>query len=123
MTYEEFMDLFKKRAHEELGYSMESMKFYPKGYTSDDPHQIEWIKDSNRLYTGEESTKLMLDILKMEMPEIGGVKNYHRMAIHRLYEDSLKDGFDKVFKKIEEDHKNVTETPVEADRIAANMKR
>ena len=41
MTYQEFIDRVKKQAYEELGYSLELMKFYPEGFTSDDPQMIE----------------------------------------------------------------------------------
>ena len=37
MTYEDFIEQYKKRAHEELGYDLDRMKFYPEGYTKVNP--------------------------------------------------------------------------------------
>ena len=83
MTYEEFIKQYRMRAHEELGYDLERMKFYPEGYTSDDPAKLEWIRDSNLRYTGEENTKLLTDILIMEVPANGNESTLHRIAIRQ----------------------------------------
>ena len=64
MTYQEFIDLIKTKAHEELSYDLDSIDFYPEGYTSDDPQMLEWIIDTNsKLTEGETSPWLKSDFL------------------------------------------------------------
>ena len=107
MTYQEFIEQVKKQAHEELGYSMELMKFYPEGFTSDDPHMIEWIRDSNYRFVGEENTRLLTDFLTMEVPEENGHSSIHRIAIRRMYENGKKNGFDAEFMEISSLQKDI----------------
>ena len=96
MTYEEFITELKNRVSAELGIPQDSMTFYPKGYTSDDPETIEWIRDSNMLYTGEDSDTLLDDFLLFEL-SWGSNKQLHRIAVRQMYEDSLEKGCDEVF--------------------------
>ena len=73
MTYEDFLDMLKEKANEELGFELDKMTFYPKGYTSMDPQTREWINDCNRRFSGDKSGTLsdgilMEDFLSMETP-------------------------------------------------------
>lgn len=119
MTYEDFIEQYKKRAHEELGYDLERMKFYPEGYTADDPLKLEWIRDSNLRYTGEENTKLLTDILVMEVPKDEHNSTFHRIAIRHMYEHGQESGFEAAFNDIREMDKDVKNVNVDEDRIKA----
>ncbi len=69
MIYQEFVEAIKQKAHEELGFALENMTVYPKGFKSDDPKITEWIQDSNMRYVGIEHTSLLTDILTIKVPE------------------------------------------------------
>ena len=117
MTYQEFIERIKKQAHEELGYSLELMKFYPEGFTSDDPQMIEWIKDSNNRFVGEENTRLLTDFLTMEVPEKNGHSSIHRIAIRRMFENGEKNGFDAAFKEISSMQKDIDAAQIDLKRL------
>ena len=117
MTYQEFIEQVKKQAHEELGYSLELMKFYPEGYTSDDPQMAVWIQDSNMRFVGKEDTKLLTDFLTMEVPEGKGHASIHRIAIRQMYEDAVKYGFDAAFRDISKLQEDINAAQVDQGRI------
>ena len=119
MTYEDFIEQYKRRAHEELGYDLERMKFYPEGYTSDDQLKLEWIRDSNLRYTGEENTKLLTDILILEVPRDEHNSTFHRIAIRQMYERGQKNGFDTAFNDNREMHNEIKDADVDMERIEA----
>ena len=117
MTYQEFIEKVKTQAHEELGYSMDLMKFYPEGFTSDDPQMIEWIKDSNNRFVGEENTRLLTDFLTMEVPEENGHSSIHRIAIRRMFENGEKNGFDAAFREISILQKDIDDAHVDPEKV------
>ena len=95
MTYTEFIERIKIKAHEELNYPLETMEFFPEGYTSNDPKMVEWIIDSNaRFAGGDPSPWLKTDFLVLKRDE--GIKvedgkdsvaTMQRIAIRKLYQE------------------------------------
>lgn len=95
MTYTEFIERIKIKAHEELNYPLEMMEFFPEGYTSNDPKIIEWIIDSHaRFVGGELSPWLKTDFLVLKRNE--GIKvedgkdcvaTMQRIAIRKLFQE------------------------------------
>ena len=63
MKYEEFLELIKKKAHQELGYPKDQIKYYEKGFTSDNPQMAEWIRDCNMRFMDKEGSELLTDFL------------------------------------------------------------
>ena len=96
MTYTEFIERIKIKAHEELHYPLEMMEFFPEGYTSNDPKMVEWIIDSNARFTGgEPSPCLKTDFLVLKRYE--GIKvedgkdsvaTMQKIAIRKLYQEA-----------------------------------
>ena len=122
MIYEEFIEQLKKQAHEELGYPMEGMKFYPEGFTSDNPIMKEWIKDSNLKFIGTESETLLMDIITMDIPNTGNVSNVQRIAVKKMYENAQENGFDAAFQKIRDLQKDAVNANIDLDRLEARGK-
>ena len=122
MTYEEFIEQLKKQAHEELGYPLEGMKFYPEGFTSDNPIMKEWIKDSNLKFIGTESETLLMDIITMDIPNTGNVSNVQRIAVKKMYENAQENGFDAAFQKIRDLQKDAVNANIDLDRLEARGK-
>lgn len=117
MKYEEFVEKVKEKAHEEMGYPLGKMTFYPEGFTSEDPIMIEWIRDSNRRYMGKADTTLLTDYLVLEEEEPGIGSFQHRIAIRKLYEDALEKGFEAAFRDIGQLQKNIDKTKVDRNRL------
>lgn len=117
MTYEDFIERYKMQAHEELGYDIGRMRFYPEGFTSDDPAEVEWIRDSNLRYAGEENTRLLTDLLTMEVPKSENNSIIHRIAIRQMYNYGQKNGFEAAFKDIQDMHNEIKDTDVDMERI------
>ena len=103
MTYTEFIEKIKIKAHEELNYPLETMEFFPEGYTSNDPKMVEWIIDSNaRFAGGDPSPWLKTDFLVLKRDE--GIKvedgkdsvaTMQRIAIRKLYQEVQTNSQDK----------------------------
>ena len=88
MTYIEFIEKIRIKAHEELNYPLEMMEFFPDGYTSNDPKIFEWIIDSNtRFFGGTPSPWLKTDFLVLKRKEESSVTTMQRIAIRKLYQD------------------------------------
>ena len=95
MTYTEFIEKIRIKAHEELNYPLEMMEFFPEGYTSNNPKMVEWIIDSNaRFAGGDPSPWLKTDFLVLKRDE--GIKvedgkdsvaTMQRIAIRKLYQE------------------------------------
>ena len=117
MTYEEFIEKAKTIGHDELGFPLERMKFYPRGYTSDDEKEQTFIQDSNWRYVGEQSDELLTDFLVMETPEGQGHSTIHRVAIRYMYEDGQKRGFDEALQDIRSVQKELDDSHVDHNRI------
>ena len=121
MTYEEFIEKLKQQAHEEYGYPLELMKFYPEGYESNDPHEITFIKDSNLRYCGEEGCLLLTDFLVFIMSKDNLPDKIHRVATKRMYEDYQKDGFDAAFKHIRDVMNNIKAAEIDENRVKQRL--
>ena len=103
MTYTEFIEKIRIKAHEELNYPLEMMEFFPEGYTSTDPKMVEWIIDSNaRFVGGDPSPWLKTDFLVLKRDE--GIKvedgkdsvaTMQRIAIRKLYQEVQTNSQDK----------------------------
>ncbi|MBR0151537.1 MAG: hypothetical protein IJP89_09265 [Synergistaceae bacterium] len=101
MTYEEFIEAFKARAESELSYDPALMKFYPQGYTSDDPKIFEFIQDTNKKFSGDEASPwLTKDILLLTCKDKSGAELSQRIAIRDVYDDAQKEGFDAMFDEV-----------------------
>ncbi|MGN1458547.1 MAG: hypothetical protein ACI4XP_11470 [Acutalibacteraceae bacterium] len=95
MTYEEFVEYAKQKIHDELAVDYDSIEFLPAGFTSDDPEKETMIKEINGKYFNQKSDSLISDFMIFPVPESNG-RAHNRLAIRRLYEDSLKKGTDTV---------------------------
>ena len=122
MTFEEFVEKIQIQAHEELGYPLESMVFYPEGYTSDDPLEAQLIKDSNLKYEGKDDTKLLIDLLIMEVSSTGSHGKMNRIGIRRLYEYSEKNGYDAAFAEIRNQKKDMDAATFDEERLDTRSK-
>ena len=100
MTYNEFIDYVMSKVKEELCDDCETIDFYQKGFTSDDPKMIEWIKDSNLRFAGEEGTVLLTDCLVVKKKDDSGVINTQYIAARKLYEEVKTNGVDAVLTKV-----------------------
>ena len=117
MTYEEFIERIKDRASEELGYSKDLMKFYPKGFTSDDPLMAECIKDANLRYFDVESEELLDDFLVMEVNSTEKCITQHRVATGRMYKKLEENDFDTLFKEFADCKKDIDAANIDGDRL------
>ncbi len=97
LTYEQFIDMIRKRLIEEYAVTEEQIKYYAKGTTSDDAKMQEWIRDCNQLYNGEASEALLNDFLIVETPEDENITGVSRIAIEKLYQDYLEKGMDYAY--------------------------
>ena len=100
MSYEEFIAYLRKRAHEDLGYDIEMIEFYSEGYTSSDPKMLEWIRDSNLRYVGEESDTLLTDFLVLKEKADADITNIQRIAVKQIYEGIKHGGEETGFEQI-----------------------
>ena len=100
MTYEEFIAYLRKRAHEDLGYDIEMIEFYHEGYISSDPKMLEWIRDSNLRYVGEESDALLTDFLVLKEKADADITNIQRIAVKQIYEGIKHGGEETGFEQI-----------------------
>ena len=119
MTYEDFIELFKSRAASDLSYDPELMEFYREGYTSEDPKVLEWIIDTNKRYTGEGATWLKKDFLVMNEAAGNGTTVAQRVAIHDLYLDAEKRGFDAAFEEVRKNRDTIKNSKIQD---AVNMR-
>ena len=117
ITFEEFVEEVKRVAHEELGYQLELMQFYPEGYTSDDPGMMEWIQDSNMKFVGEKGMKLLTDFLTLGVPGGRSHVGIHRIAVRKMYEKALKNGFEAAFNDIRNVQKSIDSAKIDLERI------
>lgn len=122
MTYEEFIEKLKNQAHEELGFPIDGMEFYPEGFTSENKVIQEWIIDSNLKFVGSESKSLLTDIMVMAIPSSGNVINQQRIALRKMYDNVLENGFDAAFQTIRDLQKNVVNADIDVDRLDARGK-
>ena len=119
MTYEEFIELFKGRAASDLSYDPALMEFYPEGYTSEDPKVLEWIMDCNKRYTDEAATWLKKDFLILKEDAGEKVSVSQRVAIHDLYLDAEKRGFDAAFEEVRKSRATIQSSNIQD---AVNMR-
>ena len=104
MTYNEFIDNLKQRAHDELLYENENIKFYPEGFTSDDPKMIQWIIETNQRFSAQASPYLLKDFMTLERNFKGNseIKFIQRIDLKATYELAQEKGFDAAFNEIKE---------------------
>ena len=113
MTYEEFLEKFKEKLQTELGYTHDKIEFLPEGYTSKDPKRLEWIIDSNMRYCGAEAPWLLTDFFLLTKDDRNPLNTtmVQRVAIRKMYEDALQNGFDAAFDQVRETEKKLDEAP------------
>lgn len=95
MTYNEFLKKFKKQFLEVHHLSPENLKFYEKGFTSEDQIEKGIISRSNDHARGIESPSLLVDTLYAEFPTINGTCPTLSIDSRLLYEESEQFGYDK----------------------------
>ena len=121
MSYEEFLEKLKQTVHEKLGCAMEDMHFYPKGYTSDDPDMLKWISDCNLRFAGEMYSRLLTDIMTIEVVGQDDLKSIQRVATYKVYENALQSGFDAAFEDIAEKYRISKNAHVDKERLEARV--
>lgn len=100
MTYTEFIEKLKQKAHEQLDYSLDKMKLYEKGFTAAEPKLLEWVRDTNFKFFGKESDSLLDDFLVLHKDETDKIISAQRIAVRRLFEESKAKGFEAVFAQV-----------------------
>ena len=115
MTYDEFLELFKQKAESELSYDPALMEFFPEGYTSDDPKVLEWIIDANKRFTGEESPWLKKDFMLLKDKGENEAAIIQRVAIHDVYLDAEKNGFDAAFETVRKSREEIMRAKIDRD--------
>jgi hypothetical protein len=88
MTYTEFIEKLKQEAHALLDYSLDKMQFYEKGFTTDEPKLLEWIRDTNFKFFGKEVDCLLDDFLVLNKDETDKITSAQRIAVRRLFDES-----------------------------------
>ncbi len=114
MTYNEFIETLTQKAQEELHYKKENIKFYPEGFTSNDPKMIQWIIETNQRFSGQDSPFLLKDFMTFEKDFNGSseVKILQRIDLKSTYELAQEKGFDEAFNEIKETIGNVDSSGV-----------
>ena len=102
MTYSEFTEKLIERLKSEFHFEPEAIKFYPTGYQSDDPQMFEWIIDTNKKFSGEESYYLLKDFLVVDHKAGSGITLKHRISLQDVYEQEEAEGFEASFASIRE---------------------
>ena len=115
MNYDSFVAQLKEKVHEELGVPSDKIKFYREGYTSDDPQMLAWVKDCNDRFVGEENTKLLTDILTMELPANGDLLGTQRVVTQAVYEAVLENGFDVTFEELRKSYAGFKDAQLNSD--------
>ena len=119
MTYLEFIEQVKERAHSQLSYDPGMMEFLPEGYTSDDPKDLEEIRFINRRFVGVEADCLLTDFLLLQKKdEKSGITQVQRLAIRKMYEDSKEEGFDAVFDEVYRAKKNLDNAGIDDEALS-----
>lgn len=99
MTYEEFKEELMKKLEDKanaLGYSR--VLFYRDGFTSDDPQEIEMIRNTNIKYSKMESDVLAGDFIVLETKDVYSYAC--RFLCRDLYEEYEEDGWELVWTHI-----------------------
>ena len=114
MTYQEFIEQVKEKAHSELSYELDLMEFLPEGYTSDDQKELEEIRFANKRFVGVEADCLLTDFLLLKKKdEKSGVTHIQRLAIRKMYEGMKEEGFDAVFDEVRKSLEDIEKTGVQ----------
>ena len=100
MTYTEFIEKLKLEAHNQLDYSLDKMQLYEKGFTTDEPKLLEWIRDTNFKFFGKEADCLLDDFLVLNKDETDKITSAQRIAVRRLFDESKTKGFEAVFAQL-----------------------
>ena len=118
LTYVEFTEKLKSRLQSELSYKPEDIKFYPEGFTSDDPEIFEWIIDTNKRYSGTESPFLMKDFLVMSRKNSQDMEFFHRISLKDTYAKSEAEGFEAAFDEIRQNHDSVYNSSIDTGLLS-----
>ena len=119
MTYNEFIEALKQRSHDELHYKNEDIKFYPEGFTSNDPKMIQWIIETNQRFSAQDSPYLLKDFITLEKKfnESSTIKFVQRIDLKSTYELVQEKGFDAAFNEIKEAIEQVKSSGVSAEQL------
>ena len=119
MTYNEFIEALKQRSHDELHYKNEDIKFYPEGFTSNDPKMIQWIIETNQRFSAQDSPYLLKDFITLEriFNENSDIKFVQRIDLKATYELVQEKGFDVAFNEIKEALEQVKSSGVTAEQL------
>ena len=119
MTYNEFIDSLRQRAHDELHYENDDIKFYPEGFTSDDPKMIQWIIETNQRFSGQSSPYLLKDFMTFEknFNNNSKIKFVQRIDLKSTYELVQEKGFDAAFEEIKESIQQVNSSGVSPETL------
>jgi len=120
MNYQEFVEEIKKRAHDELGYPTELMRYYPEGYTSTDPIEINWIQESNERYMNQTSDTVLTDLLFLFTNKGDVVTMVQRIAVKQSY-DSCGGDVDIAFAGIRKAHSEIDAAKVSRETLELRL--
>jgi len=103
MEYKKFSEILLEQLSRksEWHINADNIKFYKKGFTSDNKKDLEFIRDTNIRYYKSESDTLMGDyiVLQKEWKDISSIC---RFDMDNLYQSYQKDGWNQVWKIIKE---------------------
>ena len=106
LNYEEFIEMIRKRIVEEFSIPEEGIKFYPKGFTSEDKEELEFIRDFNQRQCERTADELLADALVIEKPKNNAGKTVcNRFQAHDLFEIYLEQGMEQAYAPISENQR------------------
>lgn len=117
MSYEEFVEKLKKSIQGDLGYRKEEIEFFEAGYQAIEPKAIQFIRDVNHTYTGEDSPVLLLDVLLLKKEILPEVYQIQRVDTKSLYQVALKEGYEEALSRIPENKGKNQAGPIGIDRL------
>lgn len=99
MEYEEFCEEFVRKLNEgkdELG--CDEVLFYPDGFTSDEPKELETVRNTNIKYSRTESDVLIGDFVILELNDAH--QQTCRFSCRELYKEYEKNGWEIIWENV-----------------------
>ena len=102
MNYQDFIEDIKKFAHHELGYSYEHIRFYPKGFTSEDAAELKWIRKCNLNNLGKDGNTLLSDFIVIKKKVTNEITVAQNIAVELLFHEAEENGIGHVYNKLKQ---------------------
>ena len=101
MEFREYVEAFKQEAHKKLGFSIDKMRYYPKGYEASDSDELEWIRKANIKVAGISEDRPLTEVLVLDsgIDKDTGIATIQRVDLRYCYEKYGED-FDAALEEI-----------------------